>query len=70
MGHIEYRGYTYHYEHRLGKHEVDMCLATKDPKEYCNGFYLYSQKDPGDGMAFVITSHNNPNENPFENQYE
>lgn len=63
---IEYNGYTYWYQYKPGK-KGDICLATKEPKKYCNGFYWYSPKDPGNGMAFVIVKHNNPNENWFEN---
>lgn len=51
---IIYEGHTYWYQYRLAKDRKDICLATKDPKQYCNGFYLYSTKDPGDGMAFVV----------------
>lgn len=54
-------------EHKLAKDRVDICLATKDPKRYCNGFYLYSTKDPGSGKAFVVVKHNNPSENWMEN---
>ena len=57
---IDYKGYRYYYEHRLAEHGVSVCLATKDPTAYCNGFFLYSDKDPGDGEEFVITRHNNP----------
>ena len=56
---IDYDGYWYEYEYRLAKHRIDLCLATKDPKEYCNGYYLYSDKDPGNGMAYVILNTNN-----------
>ena len=60
-GNIEYKNYIYWYEYKLAKDRVDKCLATKDPNKYCNGFYLYSTKDPGNGKAFVITQTNNPN---------
>lgn len=60
-GSVVYEGYTYNYEYKLAKDRLDLCLGTKNPKEYCNGWYLYSTKDPGDGKAFVITSTNNPN---------
>ena len=60
MKKIEYKGFTYYYEYKLAKNRVDICLATKDPERYCNGFYLYCEKDPGNGMAFVVISHNNP----------
>lgn len=58
---IYYKGYEYWYEYRVAKHKVDRCLATKDPKAYCNGFYLFSDKNPGNGKAFVILRTNNPN---------
>ena len=58
---ITYEGYKYFFEHKLAKHKIDMCLATKNPHEYCNGVYMYSDKDPGDGMAFVIVTTDNPN---------
>jgi len=61
LEHIEYKGYLYWYEYKLAKHRVDMCLATKNPKKYCNGFYLFSTKDEGNGKAFVIVKTNNPN---------
>ncbi len=60
---IDYEGYRYYYEHKPAKHRVDICLATKDPEKYCNGFYVYSDKDPGSGKCFVVTRHNNPNQN-------
>lgn len=59
-GCIEFDGYKYWYEQRLAKDRVDLCLATKDPQTYCNGFYLFSTKDPGDGIEFVVTKTNNP----------
>ena len=61
LEYINYRGYKYWYEYRLAKDRIDPCLATKDPKKYCNGFYLYSTKDPGNGKAFVVIKTNNPN---------
>jgi len=64
---IDYKGFRYYYEYKLAKNRVDMCLATKDPDKYCNGFYLYSDKDPGDGKAFVIISHNNPSDDWYVN---
>ena len=51
---IEYEGHKYWYEHKLAENRVDICLATKDPKKYCNGFYKYSDKDPGSGKAKAI----------------
>lgn len=59
-GAIEYNSYTYWYEYRLAKHRIDLCLATKDPQKYCNGWFLYSEKDPGNGKEFVIVYTNNP----------
>ena len=55
---IDYEGCRYFYEHRVAKHRIDICLATKDPKKYCNGFYLYSDKDSGSGKCFIVTSTN------------
>ena len=60
MERIEHEGYWYDYEYKLAKHRKDICLATEDPEKYCNGYYLYSQKDPGNGKAFVIVATNNP----------
>lgn len=60
MKRIEHEGYWYDYEHKLARDRKDFCLATKDPEEYCNGYYLYSQKDPGSGKCFVIVATNNP----------
>ena len=59
-GRIIHNSYWYEYEYRLAKDRIDICLATKNPEEYCNGTYLYSMKDPGSGMAFVITNTNEP----------
>jgi hypothetical protein len=64
---IVYKGYKYWYEKRSGKHGADICLATKNPKEYCNGFYKYSDKDPGSGLVYVVTKTNNPNPNWMDN---
>ena len=50
---IFYKGKQYFYEQRLARNG-ETCLATKDPKKYCNGFFTYSSKDPGDGVAFVL----------------
>lgn len=41
------------YEYRKAKNG-EICLATKDPKKYCNGFYRFSSKDAGNGLAFVL----------------
>lgn len=67
LEYIDYKGYRYWYEFKLAKDRVDICLATKDPKKYCNGFYKYSSKDPGSGKCFVVVKHNNPSENWMEN---
>lgn len=53
-------GFKYFYEYKNARHNIDFCLGTKNPKEYCNGYYLYSEKDAGDGAEFVIVSTNNP----------
>ena len=50
---LEYKGHKYWYVHKLAK-KGDVCLATYDPTKYCNGYFLYSLKDPGDGKEFVI----------------
>ena len=60
---IDFNGFRYWYEHRKAKHRVDICLGTKNPEEYCNGFFLYSDKDPGSGKEFVVTKTNNPSLN-------
>lgn len=59
-GKIEMDGYWYEYELKAAKDRVDICLATKNPKEYCNGVYLYSMKDPGSGIEFVVIDTNDP----------
>ena len=53
-------GFKYYYEYKKARHKIDFCLGTKNPKEYCNGYYLYSDKDSGDGIEFVIVSTDNP----------
>jgi len=50
---ILYNGIWYYYRYQLA-YNGDRCLATKDPKKYMNGFYKYSDKDPGSGKAFVV----------------
>lgn len=60
MESIIWEGHTYWYEHKVARHRIDKCLATRDPKKYCNGFYLYSDKDPGSGKCFVIVKTDNP----------
>jgi hypothetical protein len=61
QGIIKYEGYTYQYEYRAAKHGIDICLATQDPEKYCNGFFLYSDKDPGNGLEYVVIGSDNPN---------
>lgn len=56
---ITYQDVIYWYEHRLAK-DGEICLATIDPKGYCNGLYTFSIKDPGDGMAFVVVKDTRP----------
>jgi hypothetical protein len=51
LDHIDYEGYRYCYKYRMGK-DGDICLGTKDP---------------GNGFAFVVIAHNNPNDNWYEN---
>ncbi len=58
---IMYEGYKYWYEYQLARDRKDICLATTDPKKYCNGLYLFSTKDPGNGKAFVVITSNKPN---------
>jgi hypothetical protein len=41
------------YEKRLAKNG-EICLATKEPRKYCNGFFRFSAKDSGSGSAFVL----------------
>ena len=60
MKHIDHEGYRYWYERKLARNRIDICLATKNPDEYCNGVFLYSDKDPGDGLEFVVVKTDNP----------
>lgn len=53
-------GFKYFYEYKNARHKIDFCLGTKSPKEYCSGYYLYSDKDAGSGVEFVIVSTDNP----------
>jgi hypothetical protein len=57
---IIFEGHQYWYEYKLARNRVDICLGTKDPKAYCNGYYLYSDKDPGSGVEFVVVKTTNP----------
>lgn len=57
---IQMNGYWYEYVLKLARDKVDFCLATEDPNKYCNGYYIYSTKDPGTGKEFVITDSNDP----------
>ncbi len=57
---IQMNGYFYQYDHKLAKNRVDICLATENPKKYCNGYYQYSDKDPGTGKEFVIIDTDDP----------
>jgi hypothetical protein len=58
-GKIKFDGDEYQFEHKCARNNKDFCLATKDPTKYANGFYLYSDKDPGSGMEFVIVDTTN-----------
>lgn len=59
VGTIIHDGFRYDYEFKLAS-EKEICLATNEPKEYCNGLYRYSSKDPGNGKAYVVISTDNP----------
>lgn len=59
-GRINWGGYWYEYKYMLARHQLDICLATTDPDKFCNGTYLYSKKDPGNGLAFVVVNTNDP----------
>jgi len=60
QGRIECDGFWYEYEYKSAKDNEDICLGTEDPEKYCNGIYLYSTKDPGNGLAFVVIDSNDP----------
>lgn len=60
MNRIQMNGYWYEYEYKAARHRVDICLATTNPQQYCNGVFLYSMKDPGSGIEFVITDTDDP----------
>lgn len=53
-------GYKYWWEKKAAKHKVDICLGTTDPEKYCNGVFLYSSKDPGTGIEFVVVNTDDP----------
>ena len=57
---VFHKGFWYLYVHKLARHRKDYCVASKNPQEYNNGYYLYSDKDPGSGKEFVIIETNNP----------
>ena len=54
---IESNNLYYDYEYRIA-YNGEICLSTKNPESYCNGFHSFSTKDPGNGMAFVIIETN------------
>ena len=58
---IIHNGNKYWYEYRLARHKIDFCLGTTDPEKYCNGYFLYSDKDPGSGKEFVVLKTTDPN---------
>ncbi|MFW6243424.1 MAG: hypothetical protein ACOC2W_04625 [bacterium] len=60
INNIRCDGFWYEYTQELALNKVDFCLATKNPEEYCNGYYIYSSKDPGSGVEFIIINTNNP----------
>lgn len=60
QNYVEYNGYKYYYKHRVAK-DREIVLATTDIERYCNGFYTYSCKDPGDGICYVIIKTDDPN---------
>lgn len=66
---IDYKGFRYWYKYGPARDRVDYCLATKDPEKYCNGFFLYSTKDPGSGFEFVVTRTNNPDPKWYVNKH-
>jgi hypothetical protein len=51
---INYKGNEIKYVEKLAN-DGEVCLATKEPDKYCNGFYTFSSKDPGNGKAFVVS---------------
>lgn len=60
LNYIDFNGHRYWYEYKLARDRVDICLATTNPNDYCNGYFLYSTKDPGTGMEYVIVKTDNP----------
>ncbi len=59
-GIVSMNGFRYWYEHIVA-HKGDMCLSTKNPNKYCNGYHAYSPKDPGSSKCFVIIETDDPN---------
>lgn len=59
MKSIYYGSYTYWYVLTTAT-TGDMCLATTNPDQYCNGLYRYSGKDPGSGLVYVVKLTNDP----------
>jgi len=53
---VNHAGIIYWYREALGAHRKTLCLATNDPTSYCNGVYLYSDKDPGSGKVFEVVA--------------
>jgi len=56
---IEFDGYKYWYIQRPATNK-EICLATENINEYCNGLYSFSSKDSGNGIAYVVIGTNNP----------
>lgn len=59
-GVVNMNGYWYEYHRKAARHRSSICLSTKNPAEYCNGTFLYSTKDPGSGIEFVVINTNDP----------
>lgn len=62
-GIIEHDNMIYWFKYKLAKNG-NLCLATQNPYEYCNGTFGYSDKDPGDGMEFVVVNYRHKNQKP------
>lgn len=58
-GIVSMNGFRYWYKHIVAS-KGDMCLSTKNPNKYCNGYHAYSHKDPSNGKCFVITQTDDP----------